>query len=212
MAGTFFDRYSEEFDRFYTGEKSRARSWVDRLFRASMARRFAMTMAELGPRVAARSVLDIGCGSGRYAVELARQGAAKLVGVDEAAAMLTLAGQLAREAGVQDRCRFVHASFRDFASQEPFDFAIGIGLFDYVFDPARFLAQVRGMVRSTFVASFPVRWHWLTPQRKLRYYLRNCPVRFYTEADVRRLLDEAGFRCRRLERISRDYLAVADVR
>ena len=41
--------------------------------------------------------------------------------------------------------------------------------------------------------SFPSK-HWLrTPLRKYRYALRNCPVYFYDEPQVRSLAQQTGF-------------------
>ena len=49
------------------------------------------------------SVLDLGCGSGRMTVELARRGY-DMIGVDGSAEMLTAARAAAEEAGLGDRC------------------------------------------------------------------------------------------------------------
>lgn len=50
--------------------------------------------------IAAHNVLDLGTGTGRYAIKLAAQGA-NVVAVDQSTAMLAVAKQAARQAGVQ---------------------------------------------------------------------------------------------------------------
>src|SRR4051794_17865939 len=54
-------------------------------------------------------VLDVGCGSGGPAVFLAREVGCRLTGVDVNEAGLRAGDKLAREAGLQDRVRFLHA-------------------------------------------------------------------------------------------------------
>lgn len=210
MSRLFFDRFSSTFDQFYSENKGFVRSWVDRRFRRSMAARYTATMDYLRDRAKGSRILDIGCGSGRYSVELAAMGA-EVVGVDESRAMLDLARAAAAKAGVDGRCSLVHAPFQSFEAGTPFDYSIAIGLFDYIFDPASFLAKVRSLTRKGFLASFPVRWHWLTPQRKIRYYLRGFPVRFYDETGARNLVEGAGFKIDLLERADRDYFIAATV-
>jgi 2-polyprenyl-3-methyl-5-hydroxy-6-metoxy-1,4-benzoquinol methylase len=208
----FFDSYSRAFDRIYSQQKSAVADWIDRHWRSSMNERLRLTLDFLRDEVKGKRVLDIGCGPGRYAVELARAGAGEVVGVDEAANMIALARDLAREQRAEANCRFVQVSFEDFSDSVPYDYAIGLGLFDYVMEPTPFLRKVREMTRSALVASFPVRWHWLTPQRKLRYRLRHCPLRFYTEGEIRSSLAQAGFGAVDLRKIERDYFAIAHVR
>jgi malonyl-CoA O-methyltransferase len=60
-------------------------------------------MLALLPPVANCSVLDLACGSGRYAALFAAAGAAQVVGVDYSAAMLMRAGMAARVRGDMSR-------------------------------------------------------------------------------------------------------------
>lgn len=56
-------------------------------------------------------VLDITCGPGLYAVELARRGA-QVTGIDFSPASIRYARALAAEQGVDDRCSFIQADVR----------------------------------------------------------------------------------------------------
>ena len=56
-------------------------------------------------------ILDITCGPGLYAVELARRGAL-VTGIDFSPASIRHARALAAEQGVDDRCRFIQADVR----------------------------------------------------------------------------------------------------
>jgi SAM-dependent methyltransferase len=76
--------------------------------------------AELG-RDTSKAILDIGCGTGRHAIELARRGYA-VTGLDLSEAMLAKAKAKAEAAGV--RVRFERRDARDFSFPEPFDAAV----------------------------------------------------------------------------------------
>lgn len=66
-------------------------------------------------------VLDIGCGTGRHSVELARRGF-KVTGVDFSQGMLAEANKAAQTAGVE--VEFIHANAAEYASEQQFDGAI----------------------------------------------------------------------------------------
>ena len=62
-------------------------------------------------------VLELGCGSGRVSVALAKAGF-QVTGIDESAAMLALAREHAAEAGVSQRVRFEQGDVRRLMSAE----------------------------------------------------------------------------------------------
>jgi SAM-dependent methyltransferase len=68
-----------------------------------------------------QSILDIGCGTGRHAIELARRGYS-VTGIDLSASQLERAGQKAKEAGVCVHFRQLNACSLPFSNE--FDFAI----------------------------------------------------------------------------------------
>jgi len=211
-AQTHFHRIAREFDDLYEAERrGPLRRWLDDRLRASVYRRFELTFETLGD-LSGRSVLDVGCGGGRYSVTAFELGAERVVGVDFAPSMIELARRLAVQKGApQERVRFVCGDFTELALEEPFDYGIAMGVFDYVEDAAGFLRRLRRVVSRRIVASFPVRWNPWTPQRKLRYRLfRKCPLHFYSRGELESLLGEVGFRSHRIVRAQRDYFVVMD--
>lgn len=200
----YFDKAAERFDAIYREEKALSQKLVDCLFRRVVHHRFRLTF-ELCGDLAGKRVLEVGCGSGRYAVECARRGA-EVVGVDFAPAMIAMAQQAAAAAGVAERCRFVAGDFLQWGEPGHFDLCLAIGFFDYTPAPEMFLRRIRALAPAQVVFSFPVRWTLRSPIRWLRLHLARCPVYFYCEPQVRRLLKEAGWERVALHRLSRDYL------
>lgn len=206
--GAFFDRKSEAWDGIYSGRKNPLARLKDKLTRKNIGQRLAFTL-RAGEPWQGRRVLDVGCGSGRYSVEYARRGAAEVVGVDLSAQMLEIARGVVQSSGCADRCRFVQADIESFSDAEGFDVIAANGFFDYVQNPDQILAQLRTVCRGTLVASFPARWALRVPLRWAWLTVNRCYVRFYTEAEIRALLERGGFRVERLERTGPIYCVSA---
>lgn len=200
----FFDGYASAFDFIYeTSNKSPIRRFVDRHFRASMLRRFEET-ARLIEEVGARTVLDVGCGPGRQAIWLARNLGCSVHGIDLAPAMIDLARQAAKDAGVD--VEFTSGDFMEVSLQEAFDAVISLGVVEYSHDAEALIKRMMVAARKLVAFSVPVRWHWLTPQRRIRYWLRDCPLYFYDEASISRLLRRVSAKQFTIARLGRDYV------
>ncbi len=158
-------------------------------------------------------MLDAGCGSGRYAIALASAGAARVVGVDVAQAMVDLARQGAAHAHVEDRCEFVTTEFLEFASEERFDVVVATGYFDYLNEPLPHLKRMLTLCRGKVFASFPKRWDVRVSLRKARIALGGGFVRFYSAREVIDLITRAGLPRERISIIDvgRDRIAVMRV-
>lgn len=206
----FWEAEATTFDAFYTGAKGRFSRWLDRMLRWDMSARFDETMRECDD-VTGAELLDVGCGSGRYALELARRGA-RVTGVDTAAQMIGIARRLAREERVEERCRFILSDFLSAPLDRTFEVTLAVGFFDYTADPHPYLAKMAGASKpgGKLVATFPRLWTWRAPVRKVRLGLRRCPVRFYTRTRVEALLRGAGWEPRRVVRVGKLHFAVAE--
>lgn len=178
----YFDGTAARFDRIYAAEKPWHQQLVDQAFRSTVHDRFDLIMAELSD-VSGKRILDVGTGSGRYAIELAARGAS-VVGVDFSSEMLRIAREAAQERGVADRCRWVEGDFLGLNLGDRFDLALAIGFFDYVADPRPILARMAALTQGTIYASFPKRWTLRTLPRKLRLALNGCYVRFYALREI----------------------------
>lgn len=176
--------------------------WFNRVFRKAIFARYEIAMRESGD-VAGKSILDIGCGSGVYSIELARRGARRVLGLDFSEPMLAIARRSAESAGLASAIDFRRGEFlaHDFGA-ETFDVSIAMGVFDYLEEAQPFLTKMSRLTRGAVLASFPKFSLVRGTARRLRYRLTNRGDVFYYTADtVSRLAERAGIKRHRLVRL-----------
>ena len=176
-----FDADARRFDQIYEPKKGPVGWLVDEVWRGVVRKRFELTLERLSP-LDGMSVLDVGCGSGRYCVAFALKGAERVVGIDFAQDMLDLAERHATEAEVAAACEFRRAEFPGpgVADGERFDYATAMGYFDYVSDPVSHLERIRELTTRGFVASFPKSSDFRAPVRRVRFKFNRCPLYLYS--------------------------------
>lgn len=187
---TYFTDRAQLFDALYDDDTSMSRAF-NKVFRRPMFTRYVYTLGGLGD-LEGRKILDVGCGSGRYSIELARSGA-EVVGVDFSDEMLAMARTRAKEAGVEDRTTFISGDFTTWAREtdQHFDAAFAMGVLDYIDDAPGFIRMMAD-VADEVIASFPTPTPVRMPLRKLRYSMRNCPVYFYWRGEIEDMYRAAG--------------------
>jgi 2-polyprenyl-3-methyl-5-hydroxy-6-metoxy-1,4-benzoquinol methylase len=189
--GQYFTRAAADFDSLYSTEaQSRLTRLANKKFRRDIYERFRLTLAHVS-KYALKSVLDVGCGSGRYELGLAQLGVERILAIDVSPGMVQLAKQALGNA--PGNIEFRNQDFADFQTSESFDLVIAMGLFDYVQDPTGILRRMGQFARHSVVASFPSISWYRTPIRKVRYFFKRCPVYFYRKADIESLAKGAGF-------------------
>ena len=131
--GQFFDVYAKNFDAIYghTEHRGVLGRWVDRAFRQVMVRRFEETLRQT-EKQAIHSVLDIGCGPGRYTAAFALQGK-EVVGIDIAEEMLKIAQDNIDAYNVT--ADLILGDYLSVRFDRVFDVACLMGFFDYIEDP-----------------------------------------------------------------------------
>jgi len=146
-----------------------------------------------------RTVLDIGCASGRFAIHLLEAGAGRVIGIDVAPPAIEAAEQRRRASPYAERLEFRVMDVTQAGVALPaVDVITALGVIEY-FDPAT-LAALLGRFRARyFLLDFPDaearrRNWWMWSLRQVYLRLQRCPgVYLYTQEAFRRLAAEHGF-------------------
>ncbi len=207
-----FDDDAERFDSIYKTEKSFVARFIDDFWRGVVQKRLEINVEKLQP-LKGKKILDVGCGSGRFCLAFAKEGAAKVVGVDFAKLMIDIANELAKEQGVAAQCDFRVGAFPDIISDSdaPFDASTANGFFDYIAEPVPIIAKMRELTKGKMILSFPKAIEWRVPVRRARFWLKGTPLFLYREEQVKKILEEAGVKNYEWINLDRDYLIIAEV-
>jgi SAM-dependent methyltransferase len=101
-----------------------------------------------------KTVLDFGCGAGKQVVELALNGAGRVIGLDYQEKLLQAGRDLAKRRSVSDRCQFAN-SFG-----EPVDIVISKDAFEHFADPGSVLILMHKLLKpgGFVLAAFGPTW------------------------------------------------------
>lgn len=204
----YWNDAAEKFDSIYTGDKSAVARALDRWLRRDMYQRFDWVMKQSGD-VRGKTVCDFGCGSGRFVAELAARGASHVTGIDIAPQMLKLAREVVAKKGVARKCSFELSDVNDWKGTDTYDVTIAIGFWDYIRDPASRLAVIRRATHGKFLSAWPRAHTARAAIRTMRLGVLGCPCYFYTQDDVYRHLQTAGFRVDNIEVLGQLHCATA---
>ena len=207
----FFAGYAEDFDSIYGDGKPRNlfNRIIDKLFRQAMYERYKRTIEFLSSSDDVRTILDVGCGSGRYSVDLARNGMT-VTGVDLAQEMLDIAKNNSHKLGFEKN-NFIAGSYFDIEISEKHDASILMGLFDYISNPDDLFVKLKKDTSKYILASFPKRGGFLAWQRKIRYNRRNCQLFYYSKNNIVSLMANAGIKKYEIQDNDREYFLIAQV-
>jgi SAM-dependent methyltransferase len=119
-------------------QQKRRKAWYDDVFAEHFMFLFPQTWEETAQRDAqfihdqlglsqGATVLDVGCGEGRHAIELAKLGL-RVTGLDNSLAMLLAAAQHKEAAGIDDKqVTFLHGDMRQLPRDREFEAVICVG-------------------------------------------------------------------------------------
>ena len=203
----YFDARMADYDAFYEPPSAFWR-WFNRVFRQAvyLRRDAVLTLAE---RFNCKTLLDVGCGSGRNTIWWAHHGLERLHGVDVSSEMIEEAKAIAARAEVGDRCTFELADFMEWTTDRRYDLVVACGFFDYVVDAEACLGHMSKFATKVIYGSFPGRTLVRTPLRKIRYALRGCPTHFYRVKEIEQVFDTVGFGRTEIKPVPSGYLVWA---
>jgi ubiquinone/menaquinone biosynthesis C-methylase UbiE len=143
-----------------------------------------------------KTVLDVGTGTGRAALALARRGA-RVTGVDASAEMLAVAVRRSQQAGLavtfaQDDAHALHAEARSF------DDAVCLRVLMHASDWRRCLAELCRVARQRIVFDYPALASVAALESYSRRVVKTCgfrvePYRVFSDAQIKAALAANGF-------------------
>lgn len=149
---------SWEASAYYKDIPHKAKLWdrLSTIFRGdAMYVRMNAALELLRPYLAGKTVLDVGCASGRFAFQLLDAGAAKVFGVDISPEAIQIADTHRVQAGLEDRLDF---SVADVIHPDPSlpesDLVTALGVIEY-FDPEIMSAFLSNLRTKYFFLDFP---------------------------------------------------------
>ncbi len=89
-----------------------------------------------------KSIIDIGCGTGDFAISLAKTGAKKVIGIDIDSRQIDLAKKKAAIEHVDSNTSFICADFNTYHTNELFDIAFSLSAFEHIPSPLTTLRQI----------------------------------------------------------------------
>lgn len=186
-----FEDKSCSFDSVYSQESGIFMNFINRIFRWDIRERARMSFDRLsGDEI--RTVLDIGCGTGRLALDLARCGK-KVTGIDFSSSMIEAAQRLKEREGATG-VEFLYADFLEYGFSGSFDASVALGFFDYAADPSLFFSKMNGITKNMLIATFHIKGSVRSLFRKARLFLLNRPVYFYSREEINNLMEQARFK------------------
>jgi 2-polyprenyl-3-methyl-5-hydroxy-6-metoxy-1,4-benzoquinol methylase len=187
----YWDKEVSEFDSIYSHNKSGFKNFLDKKLRWDMYERLNYTMKNSEP-IEGKTILDVGCGTGRFVFEFLRRKAKKVVGIDIAPGMINTCKKIAEETKVNDKCELYVSDPFEYKTDSRFDVCIGIGLFDYIIDPLPVIKRMKELTTGRIILSFPKKGTIRAFIRKIRLNARGCDVYFFSPDDIKGFLKETG--------------------
>jgi len=163
----------------------------------------ARVLASFAGELSGRSVLDVGTGTGRAALQMARAGA-RVTAVDSSEEMLTVAQQRAANEHLTLTFAVADGHRLEFANQS-FDVVICLRVLMHAVDWHALVAELCRVARHRVIVDYPAATSFAALQAALRQVtyrlgVRTEPYRVLGSGAVRRAFETSGFQIRSVHR------------
>jgi 2-polyprenyl-3-methyl-5-hydroxy-6-metoxy-1,4-benzoquinol methylase len=186
----YFEDVAADFDSYYEQPKGLINKVINAWLRKpGLIKRMKITLKLIDP-CSEKRILDVGCGSGKLAVECAKRGA-EVYGIDVSKNMIEIAERHCEKNSVK-----VELIVGDALKELPqnFDFSIALGVLEYFDCPDVLLSNMLASVKNggKVIFSVPSLFAFQTPIRKVYLHFRRVKCYFYTQKKSLKLV--SGFK------------------
>jgi len=183
----YFEDIAADFDSYYEQPKGLFNKVINAWLRKpGLIKRMEITMKLINPNPGKR-ILDVGCGSGKLAIECARRGA-EVYGVDVSKNMIRIAKEHCKRNNVK-----VEFIVGDALKELPknFDFSVALGVLEYLEQPDELLRNMLASVRNggKVIFSVPSLFAFQTSIRKIYLHFKRVKCYFYTKKKLLELVN-----------------------
>ena len=193
----YFEEIASDFDSYYESPIG----FFDKIINAWLRRpglihRLHISLQAFNPRPG-KKILDIGCGSGKFIVECAKNGA-EVYGMDISEEMIEIAKNFCKKNKIKADLRVGDAT-RELP--KGFDICVALGVFEYFQDPIPILKNMFSSVEKggKIIFSLPSAFALQTPLRKILLGYRKIKCYYYTKKKIMSLIDNFKNEIERVE-------------
>ncbi len=154
-------------------------------------------------------VLDVGCGLGGSAFQMAREYGAAVDGIDVSANMIEIGRERCKEQGLEDRVRLFRGDILEMKHRAPYDALHSRDVFLHIHDKDRLFALIRRLLVPAGVLAFTdyCRGHE-PPGVEFDEYIKERGYCLHTIDEYKRLLRQAGLVRIRAEDRTRQFIEI----
>ena len=172
------------------------------------ARTSAEFLARLGLAREMR-VLDIGCGVGGCAIQMARDYGVTVDGIDISRNMIEIGRERCAEAGLDDRVRLLHGDVLEMKPGARYDAVHSRDVFLHIHDKERLFALIRRLLVPGSVLAFTDYCRGdQPPNQEFDAYIKEKHYCLHTLDEYKQLLRRAGFARVRAEDRTRRFIEI----
>lgn len=197
LAKNYFESWAEDYNVAFEGgqEDSWLQKIINRFFRNKTFKIREAHLSKLvqGMNVRGKTILDIGCGSGQLALNLARQGA-QVTGWDISPAMIAICQKKAKNLGLK-----ANFEVKDLVNARipKVDIIFNIAVIEYYEDFKPILEKMLAATGKTLVLTDARFIWWRALLRRFLARIKNFPIYYHDPEKIKMVARANGFRLKK---------------
>ncbi len=197
LAKNYFESWAQDYNAAFEGgqEDSWLQKIINRFFRNKTFKIREAHLSKLvkGINVRGKTILDIGCGTGQLALNLAQQGAL-VTGWDISPAMIAICQKKAKNLGLKAKFEV-----KDLVSARipKVDIIFNIAVIEYYEDFAPILTKMLAATGETLVLTDARFIWWRAFLRRFLARIKNFPIHYHDPQKVKMVARANGFRLKK---------------